>query len=317
MKNLNNYGILFIATLIWSLAPSLVKFVLGSLDPFPFIFFRYLIIAVVCSPILYWILKKHKYNSYDKMNIVIYSILGQTSLILFFVGMKYTSAVDSIIIALSAPLITIAAGHYFYKEKINLFKEIGIILATVGTLLVVIEPAFTNHSNLSANDRIFGNIMILLYQATFSLWIVYSKFLFGKNSVFLIKIFKFFKVNLHKKPYNPFEINFLSYYIGFFTFIPLIFFDLNKYYTQAIDLQYLEILAILYMGIFSTVIAYHLYSKAQAKLSMTDVSIFSYISPLFSIPAAYFILGESPSYFSFIGISIILLGLYVAGRSKK
>lgn len=317
MKNLNNYGILFVATLIWSLAPTLVKFVLGSLDPFPFLFLRYLIIAIACSPILYFILKKHKYSSYDKMNIIIYSLLGQTSLILFFVGMKYTSAVDSIIIALSAPLISIAAGHYFYKEKLNLFKEIGIVLATIGTLLVIIEPAFSNHSNIPVNDRIFGNIMILLYQATFSLWVVYSKFLFGNNSVFLIKIFKFFKINLHKKPYSPFELNFISYYLGFLTFIPLIFVDLNKYYTQTLKLQNLEILAIIYMGLLSSVVAYHLYSKAQAKLSMTDVSIFSYISPLFAIPAAYFILGESPSYFSFIGISIILLGLYVAGRTKK
>jgi drug/metabolite transporter (DMT)-like permease len=317
MKNLNNYGILFIATLIWSLAPSLVKYVLGSLDPFPFLFLRYLVIAIACSPFLYLILKKHKYNNYDKMNIIIYSLLGQTSLIFFFVGMKYTSAVDSIIIALSAPLITIAAGHYFYKEKLSIFKEVGIILATFGTLLVIVEPAFTNHSNLSANDRIFGNLMILLYQATFSLWLVYSKFLFGKNSVFLIKIFKFFKVNLHKKPYSPYEVNFIAYYIGFVTFIPLIFFDLNKYYTQVVNLNNLEIGAIIYMGLLSSVVAYYLYSKAQSKLSMTDVSIFSYISPLFAIPAAYFILQETPSYFSFIGISIILLGLYVAGRSKK
>ena len=317
MKNLSNYGILLVATIIWAFAPSVVKLVLNDIDPFPFLFNRYLIISVICLPFLVKILKRNKFSNYDKMNLIIFSILGQTSIALFFVGINYTTAIDSVIIALATPLISIAAGHYFYKEKLNLFKDLGIILATIGTLLVIIQPVFSGETSKSINDRIFGNLFILLYQITFSLWVVYSKFLFGKNSVFLIKIFKFFKVNLHKKPYNIFEFNFISYYIGFLSFAPLIFLNLDKYLNQTKNLSVIDISGILYMAVFSTIIAYYLHSKAQAKLSMTDVSIFSYISPLFSIPAAYFILGEIPSYFSFIGISIIILGLYIAQSKEK
>ena len=314
MKNLNNYGLLLVATILWAFAPSLVKYVLGNLDPFPFLFLRFLIIAIICLPFLLRILKKNKFSSYDKMNLLIFGITGQTSLILFFVGMNYTSAVDSIIIALSAPLISIAAGHYFYKEKLNLYKEIGIAVASFGTLLVIVEPAFSNNSPISANDRIFGNLCILLYQVIFTFWGVYTKFLFGKNSVFLIKIFKYFKVDLHKKPYNIFNFSIVSFYIGFITFIPLIFFDLSKYTNQVRNLDVYNWSAIGYMAIFSSIIAYYLFTKAQSKLQITEVSIFSYISPLFAIPAAFFILNEMPSYFSFAGITVILIGLFIAEK---
>jgi drug/metabolite transporter (DMT)-like permease len=314
MKNLNNYGILLAATILWSVAPSLIKYVLGNLDPFPFLFIRFLIIAIVCLPLLLKILKKNKYSSYDKMNLLIFGLTGQTSLILFFVGMNYTSAVDSIIISLSAPLISIAAGHYFYKEKLNIYKEIGIAIASFGTLLVIVEPAFSNHSTISANDRIFGNLCILLYQVIFTFWGVYTKFLFGKNSVFLIKVFKYFKVNLHKKSYNIFDFSLISFYIGFLTFIPLAFFDLSKYFNQVASLDVYNWGAIGYMAIFSSIVAYYLFVKAQSKLQITEVSIFSYISPLFALPAAFFILGEMPSYYSFAGIAVILVGLFIAEK---
>lgn len=317
MKNLSSYSLLLIATIIWALAPTVVKFTLKEIDPFPFLFLRYLIVALICAPFLYKVLKRNKFNSYDRMNLIIFSLLGQTSLILFFVGMDKTTAIDSIVIALASPLLSIAAGHYFYKEKLNLFKDLGIIIATIGTLLVIIQPMFSDQPSKGVNERIFGNLIILLYQITSSLWIVYSKFLFGKNSVFLIQIFKYFKVNLHKKPYKVYDFSIISFYLGFITFIPLIFFDMSKYTTQVQSMGNNTTLGIIYMAVFSTVVGYYTYSKAQSKLSITDVSIFSYISPLFSIPAAYFLLGEIPNYISLIGISVIILGLYIAQKPVK
>ena len=71
------------------------------------------------------------------------------------------------------------------------------------------------------------------------------------------------------------------------------------------------------MGILSSAVAYILYTRAQAKLSVTEVSIFTYISPIFAIPASYLILGEVPNTYSYIGIAIILIGLFIAEKSPK
>lgn len=317
MSRYLNYFYLLIAIIIWGLAPSIVKIVLEKLDPIPFLFLRFLVVVLFLAPLFYKIFTKMKFTFYDWKNIIIYSVLSQTSLILFFVAMDYTTATDAIILTLSAPLITIAAGHYFFRDKLNLLKEVGIVVSTVGTLLIVIEPILSNNSENSASERIFGNFLLILFHIVASLWVIYSKFLFGENSVLLVKIFKKVGFKLHKKKYPVYEINMLSFFVALFTIFPLLFWDFGKYITQISSLEAREILGIIYMGIFSSAIAYILYTKAQAKLSVTEVSIFTYISPVFALPASYLILNEIPSNYSYIGIAIIILGLFIAEKSPK
>lgn len=316
-----NYFYLLIAILIWSLAPSIVKIVLGKIDPLPFLILRFLSVVVFLFPI-YWhifqksFIKKKKYSWYDWKNIIIYSLLSQTSLILFFIGLDYTTAVDSIILALSAPLITIAAGHYFFRDKLNLLKEIGIFIATIGTLLVVIEPLLTKQ-NGDPVDRFWGNMILILFHIVGSFWVVYTKFLFGTNSLVLISLMKKVGLKLHKKKYDIFEVNMLSFLVAFITLVPFALLNLETYIQQTLSLGWVEILGIIYMGLLSSAAAYILYTKAQSSLSVTEVSIFTYISPIFAIPASFLILNEVPTTYSYIGIAIILIGLFIAEKSPK
>jgi drug/metabolite transporter (DMT)-like permease len=321
MNRYLNYLYLLIAIIIWALAPSIVKIVLGKLDPLPFLILRFLVVVIFLFPI-YWNIfyknfyKRKKYTWYDWKNIIIYSLLSQTSLILFFIGLDYTTAVDSIILALSAPLITIAAGHYFFRDKLNLLKEIGIFIATLGTLLVVIEPLLTKQ-NGDPVDRFWGNMILILFHIVAAFWVVYTKFLFGTNSLVLISLMKKVGLKLHKKKYDVFEVNMLSFFVAFFTLLPFAFWDSQNYFNQVYSLGWVEIAGIIYMGILSSAVAYILYTKAQSQLSVTEVSIFTYISPIFAIPASYLILGEVPNTYSYIGIAIILIGLFIAEKSPK
>lgn len=317
MKRYLNYFYLLVAIVIWGLAPSIVKIVLEKLDPIPFLFLRFLVVVIFLAPLFFKIFKKLKLTIYDWKNIIIYSLLSQTSLILFFIAMDYTTATDAIILTLSAPLITIAAGHYFFRDKLNLLKEIGIFISSLGTLLVVIEPILTNNSENSPSERIFGNFLLILFHIVASLWVIYSKFLFGENSVLLVKLFKKIGFRLHKKKYPVYEINMISFLVALITVFPLLFWDFGKYISQISSLDSSEVLGIIYMGIFSSALAYILYTKAQAKLSVTEVSIFTYISPVFALPASYIILNEIPSNYSYIGIAIIMLGLFIAEKSPK
>lgn len=316
-----NYLYLLIAILIWSFAPAIVKIVLGKLDPLPFLILRFFVVVIFLFPI-YWnifyknFIKRKKYSWYDWKNIIIYSLLSQTSLILFFIGLDYTTAIDSIILALSAPLITIAAGHYFFRDKLNLLKEIGIFIATIGTLLVVIEPLLTKQ-NGDPVDRFWGNIILILFHLVASFWVIYTKFLFGTNSLVLISLMKKVGLKLHKKKYDVFEVNMLSFFVAFLTLIPFAFTNISTYTQQVLSLGWIEILGIIYMGLLSSAAAYILYTKAQSSLSVTEVSIFTYISPMFAIPASYLILGEIPTNYSYIGIAVILIGLFVAEKSPK
>ncbi len=311
-----SYIYLLIATIIWAFAPALVKLALNDIDPIYFLFIRFLVVCIICLPYLFFVIIKRKYSKYDLKNLFLFSLSGQVSLILFFKGLDLTTSTDTIILSLIGPLLTIVAGHYFYREKIDLIKELGILLAFIGALLVVIEPLLSQ-SNGTAKDRFTGNLYVLIATLIGTFWIIYAKFLFGKNSVKFISLMKKFGFKLHKKIYNDVEFNIISFYITFIIMIPFYIFNFDYYNTTTLFLTQNSIFVILYMAIFSSVIAYILYIKAQAKLEVTEVSILTYISPLFDLPASYFILSEIPSTSAFIGLGVIFIGICIAEARKR
>jgi drug/metabolite transporter (DMT)-like permease len=311
-----SYIYLLIATIIWAFAPALVKLALNDIDPIYFLFIRFLVVCIICLPYLFFVIIKRKYSKYDLKNLFLFSLSGQVSLILFFKGLDLTTSTDTIILSLIGPLLTIMAGHYFYREKIDLIKELGILLAFIGALLVVIEPLLSQ-SNGTAKDRFTGNLYVLIATLIGTFWIIYAKFLFGKNSVKFISLMKKFGFKLHKKIYNDVEFNIISFYITFIIMIPFYIFNFDYYNTTTLFLTQNSIFVILYMAIFSSVIAYILYIKAQAKLEVTEVSILTYLSPLFALPASYFILSEIPSTSAFIGLGVIFIGICIAEARKR
>jgi len=315
MKTLS-YFYLILATIIWAFAPALVKLVLNDIDPFYFLFIRFAIVSILCLPYFILVIIKRKYSKYDLMNLIIFSLTGQVSLILYFKGLDLTTSTDTIILSLVGPLLTIAAGHYFYREKINLIKEIGILLAFIGALVVVIEPLISQ-TNGTAKDRFTGNLLVIAATLVGTFWVIYAKFLFGKNSIKFISFVKKFGLKLHKKKYNDVEFNVLSFYVAFLSMIPFYILNFNSYNKATVNLSANSFVVILYMAIFSSILAYIMYIKAQSVLEVTEVSILSYISPLFSLPASYFILSEVPTISAFIGLSIIFLGITIAESRKS
>ncbi len=311
-----SYFYLLIATIIWSFATPLVKFAFNDIEPVFFLFFRFGIVTLICLPFLIHYLRKRKYSLYDWFNLILFSITGQVVLIIFFIGLDLTTATDSIIIGLIGPLVTIAAGHYFYRDRINLVKEIGIFLAFIGAILVIAEPLFSA-TNGTAKNRFLGNLLISSNIIIGTFWIVYSKFLFGTNSIKLISLMKKIGIKLHKKKYDATEFNLLSFLVTFIFLIPFYLYNFQDYNQKISNISNSSLLVILYMAIFSSIIAYILFIKAQAKLEVSEVSILSYLAPLFSLPASFFILGEVPSNYAIIGLIVIFSGVIVTKSADK
>jgi len=315
MKTIS-YVYLLIATIIWAFAPALVKLALNDIDPIYFLFIRFLLVCIICLPYFLFVIFKRKYSSYDIKNLILFSLTGQVSLILYFKGLDLTTSTDTIILSLLGPLLTIVAGHYFYREKLDFIKEIGILIAFIGAILVVVEPLLSE-VNGTAKDRFTGNIYILLATLIGTFWVIYAKFLFGKNSIKFISFVKKFGLNLYKKKYNDVEFNILSFYITFIIMLPFYIFNFDLYNTTTLFLPQSALYVILYMVIFSSIVAYILYIKAQAVLEVTEVSILTYVSPFFALPASYLILNEIPSITAIAGLIVIFIGIGVAESRKK
>ena len=92
------------------------------------------------------------------------------------------------------------------------------------------------------------------------------------------------------------------------TILLLIF--LPKGVSELVTAPPIQIFAIFSLGIFSSAIAYILWGKALAIAEKTsDVTNFMFLTPLLSTILGFLLLKEIPSIGTFIGGSMILIGL--------
>ncbi len=77
--------------------------------------------------------------------------------------------------------------------------------------------------------------------------------------------------------------------------------------------KYLEppqVFGILYMALFSGILAYTFYNKGLEKLDASKVSVFYYLQPMIAVPVSMVFLGDRVSYIFVIGSAFVIWGIY-------
>jgi drug/metabolite transporter (DMT)-like permease len=313
---LTNLAFLF-ANVIWGAATPIIKYSLAYIPPFTSLFLRFLIMSVILLPYVIIELHKTKVNTKDYANLFLLGVFSQTSLILIYLALQYTTSLDSAIISVMGGALTIAAGHYFYNEKIDKRIKIGLILASIGTVLVVVEPALAQIKNhIPIYQRVFGNLLAFLYNLTWVLYIIWAKMSMGERSKLLKKTLSFIHLKPMTKPYPPTLVIALSLYVGLLTLIPFAFMEsagiIGHSTVNILNIDPKGIAGLLYMSLISTGVAYMLYQWALENGRVSDSAIYGYVGPIFTFPVAYMLLGELPDKFLLIGCVIIAIGVYIA-----
>ncbi len=309
------------ATAIWGFAPPIIKHTLDYIPPFSFLFYRFLIVCLAIFPFLYLELRRQNVILRDFPALALSGLLGQASLILIFYGLKYTSSLEVAVIGIIAPLLMVAAGHYFYNDKINKNLKIGLIITTLGTFILAFGPILdSNALSATKNARVLGNALIVIYNLFWTAHVLWSKRLRGENSHRVNEVAKFLGIPVPRKKYSSELITGFSFYVGLACMTPLYVLEsagkTGNGAFSILDLGYSGWAGLLYMALFSSIVAYGLFEWSLKYLKVTDTVIFSYISPIFTLPAAFLILGELPTLDIIVGSLVIALGIFVAERKK-
>lgn len=322
-KLLLAYGALLLATALWAAAGPIIKLTLDYIPLFSFLFYRFLIVCILMLPFVYIELKKKPVKNKHIPTFVLLGLLGQSGILLVFAGIKYTSAIDAGIIGAIAPIMIIAAGHYFYKEKINKKLELGIAIATIGTFLVILEPAFANAEGTTPVVlRILGNILVLLYNVVFAAYLLLSKKVMGQKSDRMSKTLQAVNIEPLDTSYSPFIHTALSFYVALATFLPFAIleslgvFGASNANFSIFDLTTVPLLGLMYMAVVSSIIAYTAFQWGLDNARIADSGIFSYLGPVFTIPFAFIIIGEVPTTTALIGTAIIAVGVIIAEKRR-
>ncbi len=295
---LKAYFLLSIVAVIWGIAGPVIKITLGKIPPDLFILYRFFISTIVAM--LFFGIKGIKFPK-DKLTLIelfIYCIFNSSiTLGLLFWGTSKTSLLDMSLISLFGPLLLVAAGYFFLKDKITKQEKVGTFIAFAGACAIGLSPLV---KTTSADGRLFGNFLIFLSLISSTV-----------GGVLLKK--------LMKRGISPTLLANLSFVVGLVTVLPFVIiksgtiYALSPIYTSTLSTW----LGIAYMAIVSGNIAYILNNMGQKTIELSEAAPFTYLYPIFSAILAVVLLGDKLTPPIVLGSLITLIGVVIAETKKK
>lgn len=297
---LRAYLYLLLVALIWGIAGPVIKYTLPDYPPIIFLTYRFFLTILVLIP---FIAKKKIHLPKDNKKLFILTLtalLGSTiNLGFLFYGYSYTSVLDATLISSTSPLFVVAASSFFLKEKVTKKEKLGLLIAFLGTLLIIIQPIIED--GIFAQKNLFGNILIVFANVSWVFYIILSKYEL-------------------KKQVTPLLLTTYMFFIGFITLLPFAIFQtrgVGNLITTIVNKPLNAHLGVFYMAFFSGALAYFLYQRGQKTIEASEATLFGYLSPLFAAPLAVFWLKESITSTYLLGGLVIALGVFIAEFKKS
>jgi drug/metabolite transporter (DMT)-like permease len=280
---------LIIANTIWGAAAAIFKLSLQNIPPFTLAFWRFFLGAIMILIVMGKKISLPLVSWRDGILLFLYGFLGITlNIIFFFWGLKLTYSINSPVIASGAPILTLFFALLFLHEKFKLKKFLGMMLGTVGIIVIVIEPLLLR----GIDGSIIGNIFLVI--ATVA---AVGQTIVGKKII---------------SKYNPWAFTFWAFLVGAASFLPLAFYEYVRIPNLYALLDWRGYLGIAYGAIFSSTIAYGLFAWGLSKISATDSAMFVYVDPIVGTIMGAALLHE-PITIPFLGGAILIFtGIFVA-----
>jgi len=284
------YGCLFLTAVIWGISTPVIKYILNFLNPWQFIFWRLLTASVIIIVPLIIVWHHLKISLKDILKYLLIGFLGTPlTLIIFSFGLQKTSAVNTSIISTLSPILIILGGVYFFREKVSARKKWGILLIISGTLVALVGPMIKN--GVIDKGSFLGDIAVIF---AYLCWVAYS---------LLIK---------KEKKLNFFCLTASSFVVGLLvSFGILLFSPKNVFSFEKITGNPLLTGSLVFVGIFSTVVAYFTYAIGISKIEASKAVIFTYLQPIFGIPVAILLLKEKVDPIFWLGAGLIVIGVCI------
>ena len=290
------YIFAILATALWSGNFIVARGLNESVPPISLAFYRWLVAIIIFLPFAI----KPLLSQIDviKKNILylsILSILGVSlfNTLIYFAG-QTTTAINLSLISITFPILILIFSRIFFGELITLNKTIGILFVAFGILLLISKGDISVILNISF--------------AIGDLWMFGAAIVFAVYSILL----KFRPKNL-----NILAFQLSSFILGLIFLVPFFLWEYSV--TPNIKLNMEIITSILYVGIFSSLLAFVLWNKAIDKIGSIKAGIVYYTLPIFSGFLAYIFLNEQIGMIHVFSILCIAVGIFVANyeRNKK
>ena len=251
------------------------------------------LMRVIAGLSLFWLfhalLVKEKIDRRDVPRFILCGITGvAANQMLFITGLKFTTHINAALIMTTTPVLVLGASSILLKETITRKKMLGIALGIAGAAVLIIYGKKFAYRK----EGLIGDVMIFLNAVSFGIFLVLVKTLMRK--------------------YHPLTVTKWVFGFGILFVLPFGSYELISTPMNTFTLQ--TWMALAYVLLCTTFLAYLLNAFALKHVNPAVVSIYIYLQPLIATAIALFLGKDELSAIKVLAGSLIFSGVYLVSR---
>lgn len=268
----------------------------------------FIVLRVVGAGLLFWVLRvwrPERVEATDLGRLFLCALTGVAlNQLMFFHGLMRTTPLNASIIMVATPILVLVLAGVLLKERITWMKLIGVLLGAGGALVLIIAKPASASSGATA----LGDLFILINASSYGLFLVLVKPLIRKYSAITVMAWCFL--------------------FGLLLVLPFGYAEVLTVQWSALTLPH--ILALSFVIVMVTFVAYLMNTWALGKVSPTVVGTYIYMQPVLAVVFTWLFvrigadsLGLSGNYSTDINAvqvvcaAAIFMGVHLVGRADR
>jgi len=281
------------AVVVWAFAFPFIKIGLRELSFINLTIMRFFIVG--CVFLLILLLQQKRLTKLQKRDVLPIFLLGILGVMVYHLGLNYgqqfiSPGAASLIIA-TIPIQILILAAIFLKEKIGLIKVLGIIIALSGVLVISIWGKKDASPEI---DYIFGAITVLIAAVMAAFYTIAGKKLLER--------------------YSGLSLTVYAMLLGSIGLIPLIN---NSLFEEVTKMSINGWTAIVFLGVFSTVIGYAIWYIALKIKSASEITVYLYLIPVLATIISYFWFKDEVTLMFILGGLLVITGLAIVNLKNR
>ena len=170
-KNIQGHLFALSANILWGLMAPIGKSALTEFSPLSVTTFR-MVGAAACFWLLSLFCKREQVDHRDLLKMffaALFALVFNQGVYIF--GLSMTSPINASIVTTTLPIVTMVVAAIYLKEPVTNKKVLGIFVGALGALILITS----SRAAANGNGSIFGDLLCLAAQISFSIYLTVFK----------------------------------------------------------------------------------------------------------------------------------------------
>lgn len=290
-KNVQGHIFALTANVLWGLMAPIGKSALMEFSALSVTTFR-MVGAAACFWLLSAFCKREHVDHRDMLKIFFASLFALVfNQGVYIFGLSMTSPIDASIVTTTLPIVTMIIAAIYLKEPVTNLKVLGIFVGAMGALILIMSSQTAD----GGNSSIIGDLLCLVAQISFSIYLTVFKGLSQK--------------------YSPVTLNKWMFVYASMCYIPFSYHDVAS--IQWAEISTAAFVQVGYVVVGGSFLAYIFIMTAQRLMRPTVVSMYNYMQPIVASIAAIIMGLGVFGWEKGAAIALVFLGVYIVTKSKS